>query len=53
MAQRAAHQLPLEFLDLFFEDIAALIDRTQPPIFLDKETTRKSRNPNWKCAFLV
>ena len=27
-----------EFLDLFFEDIAALIDRSQPPIFLDKET---------------
>jgi len=28
----------LEFLDLFVEDIAALIDRTQSPIFLDKET---------------
>ena len=26
-----------EFLELFFEDIADLIDRTQPPRFLDKE----------------
>ena len=31
-----------EFLDLFFHDLAALVDRSQQPEFLDKETYKES-----------
>ena len=31
-----------EFLELFFDDLAALVDRSQQPEFLDKETYKES-----------
>ena len=40
-----------EFLELFFADLAQLINRSHPPIFLDKESSYgSSRQAHWNSS---